>query len=93
MFDDYPDHVNRYDGWHLQVGVVSTDQWQCSRSTTAPVGLRAVSNPDDTEETVNLFATLPAYEFFGPVFDWSFLLAAAGAGVGEWARGKMRTAE
>ncbi|ETW79983.1 hypothetical protein HETIRDRAFT_419601 [Heterobasidion irregulare TC 32-1] len=53
----------------------------------------AMSNPDVTEETVNLFTTLPAYEFFGPVFDWSFLLAAAGAGVGEWARGKMRTAE
>ena len=29
----------------------------------------AVSNPHITEETVNLFATLPAYEFSGFVFD------------------------
>jgi Abscisic acid G-protein coupled receptor len=32
------------------------------------------------------FATLPAYETFGSVFDWSFLASAGFAAVVEWVR-------
>lgn len=35
-----------------------------------------------------LFATLPAYETFGSVFDWSFLASAGFAAVVEWMRGR-----
>ncbi|EIM84211.1 uncharacterized protein STEHIDRAFT_112650 [Stereum hirsutum FP-91666 SS1] len=37
-------------------------------------------------EITNLFSTLPAYEIFGPVFDWSFLLSVVLAAGGEWVR-------
>ncbi|KAH9886708.1 Abscisic acid G-protein coupled receptor-domain-containing protein [Cubamyces lactineus] len=44
------------------------------------------ARPDvETDEgTVNLFSTLPEYQFFGPLFDGSFLLAAAATGVVRW---------
>jgi len=35
-----------------------------------------------------LFATLPAYETFGSVFDWSFLASTALAAAVEWMRGR-----
>ncbi|KAJ8469136.1 hypothetical protein ONZ51_g9199 [Trametes cubensis] len=35
---------------------------------------------DADEGIVNLFSTLPEYQFFGPLFDGSFLLAAAATG-------------
>lgn len=41
---------------------------------------------DQLDEPPNLFSTLPAYEIFGPVFDWSFLLSVAAASGGEWVR-------
>lgn len=40
----------------------------------------------DPQEVTNLFSTLPAYEIFGPVFDWSFLLSVVLAAGGEWVR-------
>ncbi|KAI0331388.1 hypothetical protein GY45DRAFT_1322435 [Cubamyces sp. BRFM 1775] len=39
---------------------------------------------DADEGIVNLFSTLPEYQFFGPLFDGSFLLAAAATGVVRW---------
>ncbi|KAJ2985789.1 hypothetical protein NUW54_g10030 [Trametes sanguinea] len=39
---------------------------------------------DADEGTVNLFATLPEYQFFGPLFDGAFLLAAAVTAAVRW---------
>ncbi|KAI0659540.1 Abscisic acid G-protein coupled receptor-domain-containing protein [Cubamyces menziesii] len=39
---------------------------------------------DADEGIVNLFSTLPEYQFFGPLFDGSFLLAAAATGAVRW---------
>ncbi|KAH9996402.1 Abscisic acid G-protein coupled receptor-domain-containing protein [Russula compacta] len=42
----------------------------------------------DDDAGHELFATLPAYETFGLVFDWSFLASTALAVVVEWMRGR-----
>ncbi|KAA1475759.1 hypothetical protein DENSPDRAFT_784045 [Dentipellis sp. KUC8613] len=52
------------------------------------VQLRTSFPPPEDQES-NVFSTLPEYQFFGPVFDWSFLLAATGAAAMQWARGVM----
>ncbi|TFY75717.1 hypothetical protein EWM64_g8295 [Hericium alpestre] len=57
--------------------------------TSFPPPLASDDSPADPQEVVNLFTTLPEYQFFGPVFDWSFLLAGGGAALVEWARDKM----
>lgn len=35
---------------------------------------------------MNLFATLPEYSLFGGLFDWSFLIGAAGCAFARWVR-------
>jgi hypothetical protein len=39
--------------------------------------------------TANLFSTIPAFEVFGSLFDWSFLLAAGGTAFGRWSRERV----
>jgi hypothetical protein len=39
--------------------------------------------PPQAGET-NLFATLPEYELFGGLFDWSFVLSALGSAAAKW---------
>ncbi|KAI0315320.1 Abscisic acid G-protein coupled receptor-domain-containing protein [Amylostereum chailletii] len=48
------------------------------------------ASPSDPGEITNLFATLPEYQFFGPVFDWSFLVSTGGAAFAEWLKTKAR---
>ncbi|KAG6335819.1 hypothetical protein ID866_3277 [Astraeus odoratus] len=43
--------------------------------------------PADSAESSNLLATLPEYSLFGRLFDWSFLLGAAGCAIARWAGG------
>jgi len=45
------------------------------------------SSPE--EETENLFSTIPAYEVFGSMFDWSFLLAACVSALVRWTMEKL----
>jgi hypothetical protein len=50
-------------------------------------------SPDGAESppptTTNLFSTIPAFEVFGSLFDWSFLLAAGGTAFGRWSRERV----
>ncbi|KAG2131647.1 Abscisic acid G-protein coupled receptor-domain-containing protein [Suillus clintonianus] len=39
-----------------------------------------------SDDSMNLFATLPEYSLFGGLFDWSFLIGAAGCALARWAR-------
>lgn len=42
-------------------------------------------SPGDLDDAAkNLFSTIPAYEVFGSLFDWSFLLAAGASLVVRW---------
>jgi hypothetical protein len=41
------------------------------------------------DEAVNLFSTIPAFTVFGPLFDWTFLLAASASLVVRWAAHRM----
>jgi hypothetical protein len=52
------------------------------------IQLRTSFPPAIDGAVAGLFATLPAYETFGSVFDWSFLTSAALAVVVEWMRGR-----
>ncbi|KAF8154275.1 Abscisic acid G-protein coupled receptor-domain-containing protein [Crassisporium funariophilum] len=47
--------------------------------------------PDDdgsSADPVNLFSTIPAYEVFGSLFDWSFLLSAGASAFMRWGGSK-----
>jgi len=49
------------------------------------VQLRSLFPPPDTDSsTVNLFSTIPKYEVFGSLFDYSFLLAAGSSAFVRW---------
>jgi len=52
------------------------------------IQLRTSFPPGTDDAGPGLFATLPAYESFGLVFDWSFLTSSAFAVVIEWMRGR-----
>jgi hypothetical protein len=43
--------------------------------------------------TTNLFSTVPAFEVFGSLFDWSFLLAAGGTAFVRWSRERVNGVE
>ena len=47
------------------------------------------SNPGTPENGIeaNLLSTLPEYSLFGRLFDWSFLLGAAGCVLTRWVGG------
>ncbi|PFH50378.1 hypothetical protein AMATHDRAFT_61214 [Amanita thiersii Skay4041] len=47
---------------------------------------------NDNTEAINLFSTIPAYEVFGSLFDWSFLLAAGVSAFVRWGAQKMNEA-
>jgi hypothetical protein len=38
------------------------------------------------EPVTNLFSTIPEFEVFGSLFDWSFLLAAGGTAFWRWGK-------
>ncbi|TEB33962.1 G protein-coupled receptor 89 [Coprinellus micaceus] len=42
------------------------------------------STPDQQDAVVNLFSTVPEYEVFGSLFDWTFLLASAASAFVFW---------
>ncbi|KAJ8581865.1 hypothetical protein M405DRAFT_831629 [Rhizopogon salebrosus TDB-379] len=43
-----------------------------------------------SDDSMNLFATLPEYSLFGGLFDWSFLIGAAGCALARWARSSFQ---
>ncbi|KAI1787372.1 Abscisic acid G-protein coupled receptor-domain-containing protein [Ganoderma leucocontextum] len=47
------------------------------------------TEPEDGAATINLFATLPEYQFFGALFDGAFLLAAGASAVVRWFGDRM----
>ncbi|KAM6493159.1 G protein-coupled receptor 89 [Amanita muscaria] len=49
-------------------------------------------SPNDNAEVVNLFSTIPPYEVFGSLFDWSFLIAAISSTVVRWGAQKVNNA-
>ncbi|KAH9067998.1 Abscisic acid G-protein coupled receptor-domain-containing protein [Lactarius deliciosus] len=54
------------------------------------VQLRTSFPPAAEGADAGLFAALPAYETFGSVFDWSFLVSASLGVVVEWMRGRAQ---
>jgi len=44
---------------------------------------------DDGNAEKNLFSTIPAYEVFGSLFDWSFLIAAGLSAVVRWGASRV----
>jgi hypothetical protein len=46
-------------------------------ASSAAVG--SSPTPTATTTTTNLFTTIPAYEVFGSLFDWTFLISAGGS--------------
>jgi len=50
------------------------------RTSFPPPQVRHDQDPVD----VNLFSTIPEFEVFGSLFDWSFLVAAGASGVVRW---------
>ncbi|KAG2005481.1 ICS [Coprinopsis cinerea AmutBmut pab1-1] len=59
------------------------------------VQMRASFPPPQTDtdnpSAVNLFSTIPKYELFGSLFDWSFLLAALAYGFLRWGAEKVNS--
>jgi len=49
--------------------------------------------PDDDTIAVNLFSTIPEYEVFGSLFDWSFLFAAGASAFVRWGAEKVNGLE
>jgi hypothetical protein len=45
--------------------------------------------PPGDEDVVNLFSTIPPYEVFGSLFDWSFLIVAIASAAVRWGAQKM----
>jgi len=58
------------------------------RTTFPPPNIGSGPHP----EVTNLFETIPEYQVFGSLFDWSFLLAAAGNAFVLWGAEKMNGA-
>lgn len=57
------------------------------RTTFPPAVSTVVEDAEDpSDDSMNLFATLPEYSLFGGLFDWSFLIGAAGCAFARWAR-------
>ena len=54
------------------------------RTSFPPPRTRPDADPADPAAADTLFATLPAYQFFGALFDGAFLLAAAVAAAARW---------
>jgi len=46
----------------------------------------------DSVEVVNLFSTIPPYEVFGSLFDWTFLVVAITSTAMRWGAQKINTA-
>jgi hypothetical protein len=60
------------------------------RTTFPPAVSPVINDSQDpqgpSDDSMNLFATLPEYSLFGGLFDWSFLIGAAGCAFARWAR-------
>ncbi|KAG2031135.1 Abscisic acid G-protein coupled receptor-domain-containing protein [Suillus americanus] len=54
--------------------------------TVSPVIDDSQNPQGPSDDSMNLFATLPEYSLFGGLFDWSFLIGAAGCAFARWAR-------
>ncbi|KII90101.1 hypothetical protein PLICRDRAFT_174887 [Plicaturopsis crispa FD-325 SS-3] len=50
------------------------------------------SRPDLDAVAVNLFSTIPEYEVFGSLFDWTFLLSACATAFVRWAGDRVNSA-
>jgi len=50
-----------------------------SMISVAPVDLPSSMPTTTTTTTTNLFSTIPAYEVFGSLFDWTFLISTGGS--------------
>lgn len=80
-----PSHISpRLQGIYLLSTLI---QLRTSFPPPTPADPNSTNLESSQEVITNLFSTLPAYEIFGPVFDWSFLLSVAVAAGGEWVRG------
>jgi len=44
---------------------------------------------DGADAEKNLFSTIPAYEVFGSLFDWSFLIAAGASVFVRWGASRV----
>jgi len=38
---------------------------------------------------VNLFSTIPEFQVFGSLFDWTFLISSTGSFIARWAANKV----
>lgn len=57
------------------------------RTTFPPAVSTVIEDAQDpSDDSMNLFATLPEYSLFGGLFDWSFLIGAVGCALARWAR-------
>ncbi|KAG2078386.1 hypothetical protein BDR04DRAFT_1086651 [Suillus decipiens] len=60
------------------------------RTTFPPTVSPVIGDSQDpqgrSDDSMNLFATLPEYSLFGGLFDWSFLIGAVGCAFARWAR-------
>lgn len=45
--------------------------------------------PAPEPDATNLFSTIPEFEVFGSLFDWSFLLAAGGTAFWRWGKERV----
>ncbi|KAF9461349.1 Abscisic acid G-protein coupled receptor-domain-containing protein [Collybia nuda] len=45
--------------------------------------------PTTTPDTTNLFSTIPEFEVFGSLFDWSFVIAAGGTAFWRWGKERV----
>jgi len=50
-----------------------------SSISVAPVDSSSMPTITTATTTTNLFSTIPAYEVFGSLFDWTFLISAGGS--------------
>ncbi|KAG1732674.1 G protein-coupled receptor 89 [Suillus paluster] len=58
--------------------------------TASPVPDDSQSPQSPSDDIRNLFTTLPEYSLFGGLFDWSFLIGAAGCALAHWARSSFQ---
>ncbi|KAJ6626017.1 Abscisic acid G-protein coupled receptor-domain-containing protein [Mycena sp. CBHHK59/15] len=55
----------------------------------APFSPSSYAAPQGEDSPVNLFSTIPEFEVFGSLFDWSFLISASSSLVVRWAANKV----
>ena len=76
--------------WSMLNSVIPISQGSYVLSTI--VQIRTSFPPIELSPESNLFATLPAYQMFGALFDGSFIAAACLTAVSLWARARLNGA-